>query len=73
MDKHGYQICVARLKDPTVERVPAVDFNSGYILRALPTLPSQGSKMPWRLHQNYFKDIVMLRHGRVEDGAMEFK
>jgi cation diffusion facilitator CzcD-associated flavoprotein CzcO len=72
MDKHRYAICVARLNDPSVEAVPAVDFNSGYVLRALPTLPSQGSKTPWRLHQNYIKDILMLRHGRVNDGVMEF-
>ena len=32
----------------------------------------QGSKAPWRLYQNYFRDILSLRHGRVEDGAMEF-
>jgi hypothetical protein len=26
---------------------------------------------PWRLHQNYLLDIMMLRMGRVTDG-MEF-
>ncbi len=73
MDENGYAICTPRLNDPTVERIPAVDFNSGYIQRAIETLPSQGSKHPWRLHQNYVKDLRMLRHGNLEDGAMEFK
>ena len=73
MDENGYAICTPRLNDPTVERIPVVDFNSGYIQRAIQTLPSQGSKHPWRLHQNYIKDLRMLRHGDLEDGTMEFK
>jgi hypothetical protein len=52
---------------------PAIDFNSGYVLGALHTLPQQGSKTPWRVHQNYVKDLSMLRFGRVDDGTMEFK
>ena len=72
MDKHGHAICTARFKDPNVKPERAVDFTSGYVERALHTLPSQGSKTPWRLHQNYIKDILMLRHGRVDDGVMEF-
>ena len=73
MDENGYAICTPRLNDPTVEKIPVVDFNSGYIQRAIRTLPSQGSKHPWKLHQNYVKDLRMLRHGNLEDGAMEFK
>ncbi len=73
MDENGYAICTPRLDDPTVERIPVVDFNSGYIQRAIQTLPSQGSKHPWKLHQNYVKDLRMLRHGNLEDGTMEFK
>lgn len=72
MDRHGFDYCVPRLNDPTVKPEPALDFNSGYVLRALDTLPSQGSKMPWRLHQNYFRDVSMLRFGKLEDGTMEF-
>ncbi|NNE67204.1 MAG: NAD(P)/FAD-dependent oxidoreductase [Pyrinomonadaceae bacterium] len=72
MDENDYDYCVPRLNDQTVERVPPVDFSSGYIQRALDSLPKQGSKTPWKLHQNYFKDIRMLRHGELEDDAMEF-
>jgi hypothetical protein len=28
--------------------------------------------VPWKLHQNYARDLVMLRHGTVDDGVMEF-
>jgi cation diffusion facilitator CzcD-associated flavoprotein CzcO len=73
MDQHGYAQCTPRLNDPELTAVPAIDFNSGYVLRALHSLPQQGSKTPWRLHQNYVKDLSMFRFGRVDDGTMEFK
>ncbi|HXQ69618.1 MAG TPA: NAD(P)/FAD-dependent oxidoreductase [Pyrinomonadaceae bacterium] len=72
MDQDGYNVCTPRVNDPNIEDEPVIDFNSGYILRALPTLPRQGSKTPWRLHQNYVKDLSMMRHGRLDDGTMEF-
>jgi cation diffusion facilitator CzcD-associated flavoprotein CzcO len=73
MDQHGYAVCTPRVNDPDIGVEPVIDFNSGYVMRALHTLPRQGSKTPWRLHQNYVKDLSMMRYGRVEDGAMEFK
>jgi cation diffusion facilitator CzcD-associated flavoprotein CzcO len=73
MDEHGYAQCTPRRNDPTVTEQPILDFSSGYVQRALHTLPRQGSKTPWRLHQNYVKDIAMLRFGSVEDSAMEFR
>jgi monooxygenase len=73
MDQHGYAQCTPRLNDPELTPETAIDFTSGYVLRALDTLPRQGSKMPWRLHQNYVKDLSMLRFGRLDDGTMEFK
>ncbi|HEU4834665.1 MAG TPA: NAD(P)/FAD-dependent oxidoreductase [Pyrinomonadaceae bacterium] len=73
MDQHGYDVCTPRVNDTDIEAEPVIDFNSGYVLRALHTLPRQGSKTPWRLHQNYMKDLRMMRYGRVDDGTMEFK
>jgi cation diffusion facilitator CzcD-associated flavoprotein CzcO len=73
MDREGYAVCTPRLNDPDVGEEPVIDFNSGYVVRALNTLPRQGAKTPWRLHQNYIKDLSMMRYGRVEDGTMEFK
>ena len=73
MDRQGFASCTSRANDPTLERVPVLDFNSTYVLRVLDQLPSQGSKHPWRLHQNYFKDLSMLRYGKLDDGAMEFR
>ena len=73
MDHHSYAMCIPRLNDSDIEGEPVIDFNSGYVLRALDELPRQGSKTPWRLHQNYVKDLRMMRYGRIEDGTMEFK
>ncbi len=72
MDRNGYAACVPRISDPTLKPEPVLDFNSSYVMRALHELPKQGSKTPWRLHQNYVKDLAMLRFGRVNDGTMEF-
>jgi monooxygenase len=72
LDRHGYDICTPRVNDASVKPEPVLDFNSGYVQRALDTLPRQGSKTPWRLHQNYVKDLTMLRYGRVDDGTMQF-
>ncbi len=58
--------------DPTVIPQPFIDFSSGYVQRSIDAFPRQGSKAPWRLYQNYARDIVGLKHGPLEDGAMEF-
>jgi cation diffusion facilitator CzcD-associated flavoprotein CzcO len=73
MDHKGYVMCTPRVRDPNIAEEPVIDFTSGYVVRALPALPHQGSKKPWRLHQNYMKDLRMMRYGRVDDGTMEFK
>lgn len=71
MDRRGLRQCTPR-RDASVEEAPLFDFTSGYIQRAAERLPKQGARAPWRLHQNYARDMVALRFGRVEDGAMEF-
>jgi monooxygenase len=72
MDLHGYAACTPRKRDPSIAEEPAIDFSSGYIQRALDELPKQGSKRPWRLHQNYALDIIEFRFTSVDDGTMEF-
>ena len=72
MQKQGYRQCVPRNTDPAITEEPWVDFSSGYIQRSLHLFPKQGSKAPWKLHQNYARDIMTLRFGRIDDGVMEF-
>jgi len=50
---------------------PFLDFTSGYVTRAMERFPKQGDRAPWRVHQNYAKDLVALRFGSVDD-QMEF-
>jgi cation diffusion facilitator CzcD-associated flavoprotein CzcO len=72
MDAHGYKQCCARRNDPRLEEQPLINFSSGYVQRAIKDFPRQGSFAPWRLYQNYALDRVTLRHGRIDDPAMEF-
>jgi cation diffusion facilitator CzcD-associated flavoprotein CzcO len=72
MDAHGHAVCTPVNRDPSVAPEPIIDFTSGYVLRSIDQFPRQGSHAPWRLYQNYARDILMLRFGAVEDGAMEF-
>jgi monooxygenase len=72
MDDHGYRQCVPENRDPSVREQPIIDFSSGYVLRSIDKFPKQGSKAPWRLYQNYALDIVNLKFGGMEDGAMQF-
>ncbi len=72
MREHGY-VQVTPRRDPAVEEMPVLDFSSGYVQRALPSLPKQGSRAPWRLDQNYIKDLVTMRMRRVDDPALEFR
>ncbi len=73
MEEHGYIQCTPRQSDPEITADPVVDFTSGYIQRALPSLPSQGSRRPWKLYQNYLLDRVNFQLSRINDSAMEFK
>jgi cation diffusion facilitator CzcD-associated flavoprotein CzcO len=72
MDEHGYRQCVPQNRDPSVAELPFIDFSSGYVQRSIEKFPKQGSKPPWRLYQNYPLDILGLKFGAIEDGALEF-
>lgn len=72
MDRHGYAQCTPRRTDPSITEVPWFDFSSGYIRRSLDQFPKQGSKAPWKLHQNYALDILTLKFGALDDSAMEY-
>ncbi|MCX5746354.1 MAG: NAD(P)/FAD-dependent oxidoreductase, partial [Proteobacteria bacterium] len=71
MDAHGFTSCQP-VRDPTVDELPLIDFNSGYVARAEHALPHQGTTVPWRLYQNYVRDLWMTRHARLDDAAMKF-
>jgi monooxygenase len=72
MDEHGYRQCMPRAPDPSLPTEAFLDLMSGYVLRSVDRFPKQGSRAPWRLHQNYARDILLLRRGTLEDEGMEF-
>jgi cation diffusion facilitator CzcD-associated flavoprotein CzcO len=72
MDERGYRQCTPQNRDPSITEEPFIDLCASYVLRSIEELPKQGSKAPWRLYQNYALDILTLRYGAIEDGAMQF-
>ena len=72
MDERGVRRVVAP-RDPSVGEQRLIDFSSGYILRALDELPRQGDREPWKLRQNYLKDVRSINHDRIDDGVLTFR
>jgi monooxygenase len=72
MRRHGYVQCTPADVDPELIREPLLNLNSGYVLRSVQDFPSQGTKRPWRVHQNYALDVLNFKLGGVEDGVMRF-
>ncbi|HLZ75331.1 NAD(P)/FAD-dependent oxidoreductase [Phenylobacterium sp.] len=72
MARTGLRQVTPRNDDPDIERQPWLDFSSGYVQRAMAKFPKQGSKAPWKLHQNYALDLMSLRYAKLEDGTLEF-
>ncbi len=72
LDTHGYDQCVPANDDPTVTERPLLDFQAGYVLRSIDELPKAGSRAPWRLGMSYAHDLLKLRYGPIDDGAMRF-
>lgn len=71
MRDHHVAIVTPRAGDD-VETEPLLDLKSGYVQRALDTLPRQGKRAPWRLHQSYVRDLLALRFGRVDEPELVF-
>ena len=71
-DATGADAAVPEVRDPEMPTRPLLDFQAGYVLRALDRLPKQGERAPWFLAQNYYKDARYLREGDVADDAMRF-
>ena len=72
MDANQLPIVVATYTGSLSDTEKFVDFSSGYFKRAEHLLPRQGRVLPWRLNQNYLKDLRLLRNGRVDDAGLTF-
>jgi cation diffusion facilitator CzcD-associated flavoprotein CzcO len=72
MDRKGWSIALPHLADPSMASEPLLNFSSGYVRRADGVLPRQGQKAPWRVKQNYAKDVADFTFGSISDGTLKF-
>jgi cation diffusion facilitator CzcD-associated flavoprotein CzcO len=72
MQRKGHRIVVPHYDPARHGSEPLLDFDANYIKRAADILPKQGSRTPWKVYQNYLRDMLMLKHGRVADGHLRF-
>jgi hypothetical protein len=66
MEARGYRICAPRPSDGLARR-PMMELNSGYVQRGATVLPSQSDRAPWRVPQNYVKDLAAMTFGRIDE------
>lgn len=71
MRARGVRQATPRVSAEATGEAPFLDFTSGYVQRAMAQFPRQGTRKPWRLHQNYLLDLLALKYGSV-DREMEF-
>ncbi|HCL3185267.1 TPA: NAD(P)/FAD-dependent oxidoreductase, partial [Pseudomonas aeruginosa] len=71
MDSQGHNVCEPKAPDG-VETRPLLDFGAGYVQRALDGMPRQGPREPWVMSMDYFRDIKLLRRGKVADECLRF-
>ena len=72
MDDNGFDTVVPEHPGDSVGEQPFMDFAPGYFLRAIDSLPKSGTKAPWRLAQNYFIDLRLIRQGKVDEESLHF-
>ncbi len=72
IDEQGARACVPRF-DPEIGSETLIDLSAGYVQRAKDILPKQGTKAPWKVHQNYIKDLRSLKYGTVKGEELEYK
>jgi monooxygenase len=72
MDRRGHRVCTPIDDDPAIVRGPLLDFQAGYVQRALHLFPKGAKSAPWKLGMSYANDVITLRHKPLEDGALRF-
>lgn len=73
MDKNKFKSFTPTVLDEEMDTIPLLNLNSGYIHRSEHEFPRQGSNLPWRLYQNYFRDFKTLRLNKLTDRQLIFK
>ena len=72
MDQTGKAAATPTNTDPGIETTDWLEFSSGYVQRSLSRFPRQATIKPWKLNQNYAKDMMTLRFSKLDDGVLQF-
>ncbi len=72
MEQQGYTTCMPYRPGAAADDTPVIDLTSGYVQRAVAVLPRQGATKPWKMYQNYVRDLFNLRWSRIADGTLQF-
>ncbi|MHC5260403.1 flavin-containing monooxygenase [Streptomyces sp. UC4497] len=75
MRRNGHDIAtpVASDGDRSEFSVMGEALTSGYIARANEVMPRQGTRDPWRLWNNYYRDRAMLQNAPIDDSPLRFE
>jgi len=72
MEKRGARQVVPMSNGEAPAAAFVENFSSGYIQRGLASSPRQGTRSPWRVHQNYIRDLISLGGSRFNNGVLKF-
>lgn len=72
MEENGLNAVVPTVEGE-VDTLPLVDMSSGYFQRSADQLPAQGTRNPWKVHQNYILDFIGLKLRPVDDEGLAFR
>lgn len=61
MRRRGTPVVVTDAPAHDGPTAPVIDLAAGYIQRGLHQLPRQSRRSPWRVHQNYLRDLALFR------------
>ena len=71
MDEKHYEVCYPIAPKDQITR-PLLDFDAGYVKRAIHLLPKQGSKAPWLTSMSYSNDLKLSKFSSIADENLQF-
>jgi cation diffusion facilitator CzcD-associated flavoprotein CzcO len=72
LKRRGLRQCAPQADDPSMAKLPLVDFSSGAYRRAAAKLPKLGALGPWASRQSYWRDFLTLRFAPLRNRALRF-
>ncbi|MET9499998.1 NAD(P)/FAD-dependent oxidoreductase [Streptomyces sp. NPDC006552] len=74
MRRHGHDIATPHATDADRSEFSVMGeaLTSGYIARADQVMPRQGTRDPWRLWNNYYRDRALLQDAPIDDSSLHF-